>query len=396
MTTAPTYASQRDQMNRSMAGQAPAKLLNGLAVAAERLDAVDFAGRAPRPGDQAPDFTLPDHNGDQVRLSALLRGGSVVLVFYRGAWCPYCNLQLRTFQAHLGQLEEHAAQLVAISPQTPDHSLSMAEKNELSFRVLSDLGGAVIDRYGLRYEVDGDLRALLESVGHDIGADNGDSRWLLPAPVQDVLARAQGKAQRRVVGLRCNLTRAIANPRPAAVVHCRPHRPADGRGRIAAGGTKSSVGGAVQQTQHGGAQRDMGDAPPSAHLRRRPPPDQAQRGQPRAVLSDDESPTIEQPELPLSSRCIGRDELDPAMSGIDGRPHRNGARCHEPEETVSTPELDRHPAADHRDHYGARQHWCHRAAGECLRRRNHHEEQQRCCGHSLGQPENHDSDPGEP
>ena len=105
-------------------------------------------------GDEAPDFALPDQHGDEVWLSALLRGGPVVLIFYRGEWCPYCNLQLRTFQANLAQLAEHRAQLVAVSPQTPDHSLSMAEKNDLEFVVLSDAGAQVIDRYGLRYEVD--------------------------------------------------------------------------------------------------------------------------------------------------------------------------------------------------------------------------------------------------
>jgi peroxiredoxin len=83
-----------------------------------------------------------------------------VLIFYRGEWCPYCNLQLRTFQNHLDEFAESGAQLVAISPETPDHSLSMAEKNELGFLVLSDVGANVIERYGLRYEVDpGDASA---------------------------------------------------------------------------------------------------------------------------------------------------------------------------------------------------------------------------------------------
>jgi hypothetical protein len=149
----------------------------------------------------------------------------------------------------------------------------------------------------------------------------------------------------------------------------------------------------MQQTQYGGARRDMGDAPPRAHLRRRPAPDQPQRGQPSAILRDDERPAIEQPELPFASRSIGGDKLDRAMSGIDGRAHRNRALCHEPEETLGPPELDRHPTGDHRDHYGARKHGCHPAGGDCLRRWNQDEEQQPCCRNSLGQPENHDSDP---
>jgi peroxiredoxin len=189
VTVLASYLEQRDQMQAQMAEQAPSELLAGFAAAAERLDAVDFAARAPKIGEPAPEFTLPDQRGEQVSLSELVREGPVVLIFYRGEWCPYCNLQLRTFQAHLEQLAEHGAQLVAISPQTPDHSLSMTEKNKLGFRVLSDVGANVIDRYGLRFEVDEQLRTLTESVGNDIGAHNGTGGWTLPAASTFVIDR---------------------------------------------------------------------------------------------------------------------------------------------------------------------------------------------------------------
>ena len=181
MTALASYVDQRDQMQTQMAAQAPAELLEGFAAAAERLDAVDFASRAPKVGEQAPEFVLPDQRGDEISLAELLRDGPLVLIFYRGEWCPYCNLQLRTFQAHLEQFSEHGAQLVAISPQTPDHSLSMAEKNSLGFRVLSDVGAEVIDGYGLRYEIDEQTQGLMEAVGNDIGEHNGPGGWTLPA-----------------------------------------------------------------------------------------------------------------------------------------------------------------------------------------------------------------------
>jgi peroxiredoxin len=180
--SAPTsYVSQRDAMNARMATQAPSELLSGFAAAADRLDTVDFAARAPQIGDEAPDFALPDQRGEEVYLSALVRRGPVVLIFYRGLWCPYCNLQLRTFQAHLDQILALGAQLVAVSPQTPDRSLSMADKNDLGFLVLSDAGANVIDRYGLKYEVDAETRALFEAVGNDVGSYNGPGSWVLPA-----------------------------------------------------------------------------------------------------------------------------------------------------------------------------------------------------------------------
>jgi peroxiredoxin len=168
-------------MDQAMAGQAPSELLNGFATAASELDAVDFASRAPQVGGVAPDITLSDQDGEEVRLSALLHQGPVVLIFYRGEWCPYCNLQLRTFQARLDEIVDAGGQLVAVSPQTPDHSVSMATKNELGFPVLSDIGGHVIEQYGLRYEVDGETRKLYETVRNDLAEYNGEGGWILPA-----------------------------------------------------------------------------------------------------------------------------------------------------------------------------------------------------------------------
>jgi peroxiredoxin len=137
--------------------------------------------------DQARDFPLTDQRTGEVYLSALLRKGPVVLIFYRGEWCPYCNLQLRTFQAHLDQIVALGAQLVAVSPQTPHHSLSMAEKNDLGFLVLSDVGTNVIDRYGLKYEVDAESRALFESIGNDVDPHNGPGGWVFPATATFVI-----------------------------------------------------------------------------------------------------------------------------------------------------------------------------------------------------------------
>ncbi len=182
-----TYAAQRDELNQALASQAPAELLNGFATAADELEAVDFARRAPQVDDAAPDFTLPDQDGEDVRLSGLLEHGAVVLIFYRGEWCPYCNLQLRTFQAHLAEITAAGGQLVAVSPQTRDHSVSMASKNELGFAVLSDVGGQVIDLYGLKYEVSAETRKLFEMAGNDLAEYNGEGGWILPAAATFVI-----------------------------------------------------------------------------------------------------------------------------------------------------------------------------------------------------------------
>ncbi|MCK1741293.1 AhpC/TSA family protein [Bradyrhizobium sp. 139] len=139
--------------------------------------------------DLAPDFTLSGATGQMVSLSELLRQGPVILTFYRGGWCPYCNLQLRAYQAALPEIESYGASLVAISPELPDRSLSTAEKNALGFRVLSDVGNSVASAFGLVYALPEELREALRSNGKALPAHNGDETWELPVPATFIVAK---------------------------------------------------------------------------------------------------------------------------------------------------------------------------------------------------------------
>lgn len=138
-------------------------------------------------GDAAPGFALPGIAGRQVVLEDLLRQGPVVLTFYRGGWCPYCNLQLRAYQAALPQMVALGARLVAVSPQLPDNSLGTAEKNALTFDVLSDVGNVVARRYGLVYALPPELREALRSNDKALSRINGDENWELPVPATYVI-----------------------------------------------------------------------------------------------------------------------------------------------------------------------------------------------------------------
>jgi peroxiredoxin len=138
-------------------------------------------------GDPAPDFRLPDVRGCQVRLRDLLAKGPVVVSFYRGGWCPYCNLELRALQNALPEIKQLGAQLVAISPQTPDESLSTAEKNELEFAVLSDIGSATAKAYGIAFDLTEELRPIYSRLGHALPDKNGDDSWILPIPATYVI-----------------------------------------------------------------------------------------------------------------------------------------------------------------------------------------------------------------
>ena len=137
----------------------------------------------------APDFTLPSADGAPVRLADLLAEGPVVLTFYRGAWCPYCNTQLRDYQARLDEIEAAGAQLVAISPEVPDSSRATRDANALAFPVLSDAGHRVSRDYGLVFRVDGATRDRYEAVGIDLARAHGGDAWELPVPATYVIDR---------------------------------------------------------------------------------------------------------------------------------------------------------------------------------------------------------------
>ena len=138
-------------------------------------------------GGEAPEFLLPDARGGSVSLSDLLQRGPVVLTFYRGGWCPYCNIQLRAYQEVLPQMAALGASLVAISPQLPDGSLNTAEQNALTFNVLSDFGNIVARRFGLVYALPEELRTVLRANNKALSAANGDESWELPVPATYVI-----------------------------------------------------------------------------------------------------------------------------------------------------------------------------------------------------------------
>jgi peroxiredoxin len=138
-------------------------------------------------GQHAPDLVLPNVKGLPISLKSLWEKSPLIIVFYRGGWCPYCNLELRAWQSLLPQVKAAGAQLVAISPQTPDNSLSTREKNELAFEVLSDSAFAAADGFGIAFDMPPELVDLYSAVGHNLPVTNGNGRWSLPVPATYVV-----------------------------------------------------------------------------------------------------------------------------------------------------------------------------------------------------------------
>ncbi len=142
-------------------------------------------------GDPAPAFALTNAKGETVRSEDLFADGPVVLTFYRGAWCPYCNLQLRGLSQSLAAIEQAGGRLVAITPQTPDKSLEQVQQDGYPFEILSDLDSSVMQAYGLYFEVPPELVDVYKrNFDLDLAEYNGEGRYVLPVPATYIIDRA--------------------------------------------------------------------------------------------------------------------------------------------------------------------------------------------------------------
>jgi peroxiredoxin len=140
-------------------------------------------------GDRAPVFTLNDPDGNAVSSVELLARGPLVLSFYRGVWCPYCNMELQALQSALPAFEKLGARLVAISPQTAANSRKSVRQNELAFPILSDPHNDVAAAFGLRFSLPDYLVALYKELKNDLPSFNGDPSWTLPMPARFVVGQ---------------------------------------------------------------------------------------------------------------------------------------------------------------------------------------------------------------
>jgi peroxiredoxin len=145
------------------------------------------AQKAKKAGDTAPEFKLNDPDGKPVSSRDLLAKGPLVLSFYRGVWCPYCNIELQALQAALPEITRRGASLVAISPQTAANSRRSQRENKLEFPILSDVKSEVAHAFGIRFALPDYLVATYKSFGNDLAIVNDDPAWVLPMPARYVI-----------------------------------------------------------------------------------------------------------------------------------------------------------------------------------------------------------------
>ena len=139
-------------------------------------------------GDKIPNFKLPGTKDGMVSCDQLLEEGPLILTFYRGSWCPYCNLQLRAFEGYFSQIKAMGSQLVAITPQVPDDSLSEGEISAMEFMVLSDQGAKVAEQFGVAWQVpEFVLNHMKVDRGLDLESINNGNGTILPIPATYVI-----------------------------------------------------------------------------------------------------------------------------------------------------------------------------------------------------------------
>jgi peroxiredoxin len=167
----------------------PPSVIETMHRATAELIASGAAQHARKAGDVAPSFSLKDPEGNVVTLAELLKKGPVVLSFYRGVWCPYCNMELQALEAAKPEFDKYGASLVAISPQTAPNSRKSVRQNKLSFPILSDVKGRVGEAFGLRFELPDYLVELYKGLKNDLPTFNDDPSWTLPMPARYVIGQ---------------------------------------------------------------------------------------------------------------------------------------------------------------------------------------------------------------
>ena len=173
---------QSDQLTEELFAQFSSNLVEDINLGFQEIINSELDKNVLKKGDHAPNFSLSNATGQIVTLGEELKKGVVILSFYRGGWCPFCNLQLRAYQQILEEIKSLGASLIAISPELPDNSLSTKEKNELEFEVLSDKGNQVAEKYGLVFVTPQAHQNVHYEFDIPLPKVNGDDSWTVPIP----------------------------------------------------------------------------------------------------------------------------------------------------------------------------------------------------------------------
>jgi len=158
----------------------PLESQNIMKSAIDQLVTSSIFDNALKTGDTIPTISLSNHLGETIDVKDILLKNRLVLTFYRGGWCPYCNLELKALQSVLPEMEAKGAKLIAISPELPDNSMTTVEKNQLSFQVLSDINNKVAEAFNLVFTLPPDLQEIYRGFNIDLDTNQGNTQQQLP------------------------------------------------------------------------------------------------------------------------------------------------------------------------------------------------------------------------
>ncbi len=185
----PTLTQQLKERRAVRANRPETDQSRTMAKAAADLEASGIEQAAKNVGDAAPAFDLPASTGGTIALADLRAKGPVVVTFYRGGWCPYCNLELQAYQREYDDIRAAGASLVAIAPETSANAQNTSSENKLDFPLLADAGNAVARKYGLVFQVPPELQEVYMGFGLDLEKNQGNDSWELPVPATYIIDR---------------------------------------------------------------------------------------------------------------------------------------------------------------------------------------------------------------
>ena len=183
-----TLQESLDRLKTKIEGSMPPPFVQIMHQATADLEATGIGEGILKAESPAPEFQLPNQNGALVSSKELLKNGPLVVTFYRGMWCPYCNTDLSNLKRYKGQLEELGASMLSISPQLPEFNKQITERHRLNFDLLTDSGNEVAAKFGLKWEMVDPLKALYrDNFGIKLPDFNGENSWTLPVPARFII-----------------------------------------------------------------------------------------------------------------------------------------------------------------------------------------------------------------
>ena len=175
-------ATQIQQFNIELAAKVPQEVLEAFGKSIEDLKTKNIEEKSIKIGETIPNFSLKNAKNEVVNSSDILKNGKMIIAFYRGSWCPYCNLELKALQEKISEFKEKNATLVAISPQSPDNSLTVIEKHHLTFEVLTDKDNVFAKQLGIVFELQDFVLPYYHALGIDLSSFNKNADNSLPIP----------------------------------------------------------------------------------------------------------------------------------------------------------------------------------------------------------------------